>query len=402
MVNILLCINIIILLICICIYLIALKSKKAPRLFALYLGAFILFIESHIILAITTSFNFGTSEWFFNGEFDYNTKTEVITSINLFIIGMILGSVFIASTITYKSSSYDVTFENKSIARFSWLLLVSILPFVVVYLIKLIAFISSNGFYSLYINGNKISGGYILDLFFLTLYSLLISLKNKKKILFIILCVACVYLFIGTRLEFMFKVFPVLIYYILISKNIHKYFRLKNILAISILFWGLIFSMQYSVSARDNIEMGSNIITTFLKQQGVSVNVIGIAIKDKNNSLLSESVILSPLYDSAISLANSLVGVQSNGNSVEFAENSFSLSHKLSYLEDPSAYLAGYGVGGAAIAELYIVGGYLACLIGGMLTYIFISILEKIAKKSFFNFIFVMLITGKILYSPRG
>ncbi|HFO7950410.1 TPA: O107/O117 family O-antigen polymerase, partial [Escherichia coli] len=139
----------------------------------------------------------------------------------------------------------------------------------------------------------------------------------------------------------------------------------------------LIFSMQYSVSARDNIEMGSNIITTFLKQQGVSVNVIGIAIKDKNNSLLSESVILSPLYDSAISLANSLVGVQSNGNSVEFAENSFSLSHKLSYLEDPSAYLAGYGVGGAAIAELYIVGGYLACLIGGMLTYIFISILEK-------------------------
>lgn len=38
MVNILLCINIIILLICICIYLIALKSKKAPRLFALYLG----------------------------------------------------------------------------------------------------------------------------------------------------------------------------------------------------------------------------------------------------------------------------------------------------------------------------------------------------------------------------
>ncbi|EER0973528.1 hypothetical protein GC963_005225, partial [Escherichia coli] len=25
-----------------------------------------------------------------------------------------------------------------------------------------------------------------------------------------------------------------------------------------------------------------------------------------------------------------------------------------------------------------------------------------IAKKSFFNFIFVMLITGKILYSPRG
>ncbi|HFS3132277.1 TPA: O107/O117 family O-antigen polymerase, partial [Escherichia coli] len=138
---------------------------------------------------------------------------------------------------------------------------------------------------------------------------------------------------------------------------------LKNILAISILFWGLIFSMQYSVSARDNIEMGSNIITTFLKQQGVSVNVIGIAIKDKNNSLLSESVILSPLYDSAISL----VGVQSNGNSVEFAENSFSLSHKLSYLEDPSAYLAGYGVGGAAIAELYIVGGYLACLIGGML-----------------------------------
>ncbi|HHY7309501.1 TPA: O107/O117 family O-antigen polymerase, partial [Escherichia coli] len=121
MVNILLCINMIILLICICIYLIALKSKKAPRLFALYLGAFILFIESHIILAITTSFNFGTSEWFFNGEFDYNTKTEVITSINLFIIGMILGSVFIASTITYKSSSYDVTFENKSIARFSWL-----------------------------------------------------------------------------------------------------------------------------------------------------------------------------------------------------------------------------------------------------------------------------------------
>lgn len=74
----------------------------------------------------------------------------------------------------------------------------------------------------------------------------------------------------------------------------------------------------------------------------------------------------------------------------------------MSYLEDPSAYLAGYGVGGAAIAELYIVGGYLACLIGGMLTYIFISILEKIAKKSFFNFIFVMLITGKILYSPRG
>lgn len=35
MVNILLCINMIILLICICIYLIALKSKKAPRLFAL-------------------------------------------------------------------------------------------------------------------------------------------------------------------------------------------------------------------------------------------------------------------------------------------------------------------------------------------------------------------------------
>ena len=76
MVNILLCINIIILLICICIYLIALKSNKAPRLFALYLGAFIVFIESHIILAITTSFNFGTSEWFFNGEFDYNTKMK--------------------------------------------------------------------------------------------------------------------------------------------------------------------------------------------------------------------------------------------------------------------------------------------------------------------------------------
>lgn len=385
------------------LYFLLLRNKRAPRLFIFYLLSFTLFIESHFILSFFSSFQFALSEWFFVGDFSEDVKISMILAVSLYLLGLIWGELTVAFTGKFKWEVKWQSFYSHDISKLAFYLVLLISPFVIKYVVTLIRFISDNGFYSLYENGEKISGGYILDLFFLLLYILLICSQHKKKISLLIFVFALVYLLIGTRLEFIFKLFPVIVYYFLGVENISLVFNRKNLLFAFFTFFIFIFGMQYSVSLRDNIDLGDNVFFTFLKQQGVSINVLGIAIKDENNNLLNNFVIFSPIYDSIKSLCNIFLGnYQSNGNSVEFAMNSLSLSHKLSLIEDREAYLSGYGVGGNSLAELYLLGGTLFCFIGGALTYYIIAFLEKIAIKSRYLLLFSMVAFGKIIYSPRG
>lgn len=397
-------INIAILIVICIIYLFLLINSRAPRLFFFYLMTFTLFIESHFILSVTSSFSFGSSEWFFLGTFSDETRVTMIIMVTTYLLGLLWAMLTIAPCINFSNRICWQRFYSFDTAKLITFIILLISPLVVNYVISLLRFFSENGFYALYESGDKISGGFILDLLFLLLYTILICSKFKKLTSFLIIAFSLLYIILGMRLEFIFKVFPIVVYYILSLKDINLLLTKKNIAISSIIVILLVLGMQYSVALRDDASIENNFLYLFLQQQGVSINVLGLAIANENNALLSPLVVFSPIYDSVNALLHTFTGETPyyQGNSVEFAKNSLSLSHKLSFIEDPKAYLSGYGVGGASIAELYLAGGTIACLIGGMVTYYIISVLEIVATKSKFTLLFVMIIFGKIIYSPRG
>ncbi|MDU7311109.1 MAG: O-antigen polysaccharide polymerase Wzy [Aeromonas sp.] len=402
--NTFLAINFIVFTLVVICYFFLVIAKRAPRLFLFYLCSFFLFIESHIVLALTTSFHFGYSEWFYLGEFSDNVKYEMIIFITLYLLGMLLGMLVISTQIKYVYADIVGEFNEKNIAKLVLVVIVAIIPLVANYLFGLLSFIRDNGFYALYEGTSNISGGFILDFLFLLLYTLLITSKQKFKVTVIIFTMSIIYLVMGLRLDFIFKVFPVVVYWCLVVPNLRRYVNKKTSVIVVLFLATIVFGLQYSVSIRDNLDMTDGQFYLFLKQQGVSINVIGMAIKEKNNQLLNDMLILSPIVDSLNAIVYKLLGSSENysGNSVAFVVNSLSLSHKLSYIENPQAYLDGFGVGGASISELFLLGGGIACFIGGFITYVVIVVFELFSRKNSAVLLLVMLTFGKIVYSPRG
>ncbi|MEW7314372.1 O-antigen polysaccharide polymerase Wzy [Buttiauxella gaviniae] len=394
-------INVILLFLICVIYLFLLKSTRAPRLFIFYLLCFVLFNESHIILTVLSDFKFGNSSWFFLGGFSDEIKFQMVNSLNSYIIGMIL-SMCLFSSLRYKPYRYMK--NAKFVKKISLIIYIISIPFVLKYLIALFLLIRSNGFYAIYELGG-VSGSGILDVMFIALYSLLINSEKKIRISILIVLSSLIYIVIGLRLEFIFKIFPVVFYFVCLRYQPRRMFT-KKVGWIFLSVFVLIYIMQYSVNSRNNDVTGDaeqSFVYNFLSQQGVSINVLGMAIKEEKNTLLQPTVILAPIIEPIKVYIDKIVNNNIQiGNSSQYAESSLSLSHKLSYIEDRDAYLKGYGVGGSAIAELYLLGGTLGCFIGGFFTFIFILIIERIATMNLFFTLFAMGASAKMIYSPRG
>ena len=399
--NVYLYINMIFLFLAIILYLFFIKRRRAPRLFLFYLFCFIIFNESHIILSTFSGFEFGNSSWFLLGEFSDYVKHEMVAALNSYLLGIIF-SMCAFSFLYYRGFEYLK--HPGFIKKASLIIYLLTLPFAFFYLSELLSFIKNYGFYAVYEKGG-VNGSIVLEIMFIALYALLVTSDKKIGIALLIVFSSLIYVLIGLRLEFIFKVFPVIFYFVCVLYKPQKLIN-KKIGWILLGLLSVIYLMQFSVNSRNN-EVGDtehSFLYDFMSQQGISINVLGMAIKDEQNPLLDSPVILAPVIEPFKVYFGKLInsGSIQTGNSYEYAISSFSLSHKLSYIEDADAYLAGFGVGGAAVAELYLFGGYLGCFIGGFLVYIFIVILERIASINLFFMLFAMNASSKMIYSPRG
>lgn len=294
-------------------------------------------------------------------------------------------------------------------------------PFYLLRLIERLMYSLSTDYYTYYATfTSKLPyATYILSMF--TIYAMCVYLaaKPKKRMATLVLVsfifANAIHLLIGTRNPFILSMLFAFLYYVIRNQDKQQiWLGLKEKLAMIIAVPTLAFAMGMLNYIRDSVSVQKvgigEMLIDFLYKQGTSFGVLarGYLCNGKLPIRAFSNFTFGPIieYFSRGSIGIYLFGNKpflTITNSLELVLESNSYSHNLSYIVLNKDYLAGHGLDGSYIMDIYTDYGYIwVFLLSIVLGALFVWMLSSVYKNQTLRFVISLLISYNLFFMSRS
>lgn len=387
-----------------------------------YIIHLIFYIAIFIFLVSRPTIDYFKLHTFNTYQKDAYVFAFVIVMISLF--GLVLGGIIGKHIFTSSPKNKVKTADNDYFSKIRFVAMGMFLcsyPFYLLRLIERLLYRLSTDYYTYYATfQSKLPYfTYILSMF--TLYAMCVYLAAKPKklpatlVLISFTFANAIYLFIGTRNPFMLSILFAFLYYVIRNQEKQQIWigikeKIAMVFSVPALavFMGMLNYIRDSISVKQtNI---FDLLLDFIYKQGTSFGVLARGYLYNTNLPIREftNFTFGPIieYFSRGSIGIYLLGNKpflTSTNSLELALESNSYSHNLSYIVLKNDYLAGHGLGGSYIMDIYTDYGYIGVLILSILLgLLFIWMLETSYKNQVLRFAISLLISYNLFFMPRS
>ncbi|MFL0268890.1 O-antigen polysaccharide polymerase Wzy family protein [Candidatus Clostridium radicumherbarum] len=293
-------------------------------------------------------------------------------------------------------------------------------PFKMLFILERVKFVMEHSYISYYLDFQS-NLPYLFikfnDMCNVSFYAFLCTKPRKKEVIIPILLsliASVISLFSGQRNIFVLDILVILIYIVirnfLDDKKYEIWIKKRSVLILLVIlpcFTIAMNSLSYIRNKQTFQYQGAgSSIEEFLKNQGLSVNIISYGKEMKNqipnNGLYTLNPIMLFLKNNVFSklLFNFQIY---KPQTIEMALNGTSFANTITYMISPTAYLSGYGAGTNYVAELYQDYGYFGVVIFNIIVgIILIKFAELFTNISWWKSTLTLLLIRNILYIPRN
>lgn len=356
------------------------------------------------------------------GDFKIQTQAFIDFTLYISLLSVFVGYVLIDRSHSFNKKIDSTPFYNRrSICRvriFAKYATYIISLFSLATVIDQIRYVMQNGYMDFYLNYKSgipyivIFIATLFDYFFIFYMATMPSKKSSIPVIILYLLVNIASLGMGQRGGAVLSIMFVISYFFLrntINPGNKPWITKKGILligmslpiVISLLFLMAYFRTDQSTDKFDN----QNLALNFFYQQGVTVNVIGMAKEYENkipeNKLYSIGKIIEFAEHNKISqVLFDTTPVQPQ--TVEHALNDHTLHATLTYFNSPTLYFSGGGYGGCYIADLWVDWGIVGIIIGSSILGVCLAKIRDWCNESFWKASIGLLMYSCILFAPRA
>ena len=285
-------------------------------------------------------------------------------------------------------------------------------------ILEKVIFVWHNGYLSYYSSFVKSLPSIIYkiaSIFQLSFFLYMATLPSKgeaKKFIFIYLLIGFLSLLIGGRSEFMLAIIFIIVYMFLRNyiDNKQSWITRKGIILV-IMFVPIICAAMFLVMIiRGGGEMSGtfgiiDLAINLLFQQGNSFQIIGLSYEMENSFPEGQYYSMGPLINNFNdNFIFHLIGISHSyvPQTVEMAMCGHSLGSYLTYIIDPSRYLAGGGFGSSYIAEAWLDGGYFGVLFWSFTYGVVLAKIYCWIKSNVWLSCLSFYMLVNIVFAPRG
>lgn len=382
-----------------------------------FMIAFFTFLMGRLILPLF----YDVSELVYdNGGYDFSMKTNIHMYLSVYLA---LLFVPIGYATYFKSprplSQNMVLDDNLNFIRKRFRLIIYFsAPFAFLLVLEKIYFVFSEGYSALYIDYQSRLPYVITVLgafFSLSFYIFMATLPSKREALYPILMylsLAVLSLGTGQRGSFILSILFVIMYFFMRNTIIpgETWIGRKSIIILLLsipLFLIFLFAFAY-IRVEEELgdsKMTTNILVSFIGQQGVSVEVIGFGYDFENMFPKGRCYLLGDVIDYFRHniFSQYLFGAEPvEGQTVKRALEDNSFDATLTYLSKPDLYLDGGGLGGCYIAEAYKDLGYIGICIVSFIYGAILSIIPQWCRKNVIYGAVGLIMFNQIVFAPRA
>lgn len=339
------------------------------------------------------------------------------------IIGLTIGGLLVSKKENNKKEGYETQKSRlfiHSIRKVSLTVFLISYPFYLIRLIERLMYRINVSYYEYYAEFKSELPYFTYTLSTFVVYAMCIYLATKPSkrhstiVLGLFVTGNVINLLIGTRNPFVLSLIFSFIYYFMrnqTEKGVWIGIKEKAILYIGTPIMMLV--MGFLNYARDGVGIGnmsfSELLIDFIYKQGTSFGVLARGYLYGSNLPIREfrNYTFSPIIE-YITRGN--LGILFGGtpfvsanNSIELALESDRYAHNISYIVLRQDYLAGHGIGGSYIMEIYtdygMIGIFLLSIIMGIC---FIFMMKTSYKPGILLFSITLLILNNLFFMPRG
>lgn len=339
------------------------------------------------------------------------------------IIGISIGGLLVSKKETIKKDKNKKNISEsliRSIRRVSLTVYLISYPFYLMRLIERLMYRINVSYYEYYADFKSELPYFTYTLSTFVIYAMCIYLATKPNklhstiVLGMFVLGNVLNLLIGTRNPFVLSLIFSFVYYFMrnqTEKGVWIGVKEKAMLYISTPL--MMLSMGFLNYARDGQGIGSmsifDLLIDFIYKQGTSFGVLarGFLYQSDLPTKVFRNYTFSPIIE-YITKGN--LGILFGGkpfvsanNSIELALESDRYAHNLSYIVLKEDYLAGHGIGGSYIMELYTDYGMIGLLLFSIIMgVVFIFMMKAAYKSSILLFSITLLILNNLFFMPRG
>lgn len=339
------------------------------------------------------------------------------------IIGLTIGGLIVSKKETIKKDKNKNKMSEsliKSIQKVSLTVFLITYPFYLMRLIERLMYRINASYYEYYADFKSELPYFTYTLSTFVIYAMCIYLATKPNkvhstlVLGMFVFGNAINLLIGTRNPFVLSLIFSFVYYFIrnqMEKGVWIGVKEKAMLYISTPL--MMLSMGFLNYARDGQGIGNmsilDLLIDFIYKQGTSFGVLarGFLYESDLPIKVFRNYTFSPIIE-YITKGN--LGIIFGGkpfvsanNSLELALESDRYAHNLSYIVLKGDYLAGHGIGGSYIMELYtdfgMIGLFLFSIVMGIA---FIFMMKAAYKSSILLFSITLLVLNNLFFMPRG
>jgi oligosaccharide repeat unit polymerase len=235
------------------------------------------------------------------------------------------------------------------------------------------------------------------------------SKKESRLIIFLHIFVSFLTIGYGVRNVLVLNMLTLLIYFVLrnlIEMSANYWIKRRDFYLI-VLFTpiGMILLQFLDNLRRNNTASTSNILTDFLLSQGISYNTVALSrFHSDRIPLQNIPYSLGSIYNYITQniVSRFIFGTEAIlQNTVEMALSGHSFGSALAYIDFPTTYLSGVGMGSSFVAELYYDFSIVGLFIGSVMLGIIMLSLPKLIMKNAYFFAVGLILIRWIIYIPR-
>lgn len=393
-------------------YIFSIMPKGILNPYNLFLFNFVLFLVSRAAIDLIGLGEFGEDSTFSRASFSITTQIQTLFQLIMSLYGFLLGFL-LAFGLDHRPMSNVSKIATSLIIRNQQLLLLVLIGLyfvVIVFKYEALMFVMSEGYTALHSGefGSKPLGVFLAEglFWFFSLFLLSISdSKGVKKVCFIfIMTTLLVDLVSGYRGKSI-ALFLILLWFA----------EFRGALRVSIPKLAIgIFTLTWLMILINEVRAGRSLIglelelyvlafSFFFWVQGFSVHVISYSNVYMNE--LSTNFGVSNLFAIITmqldKLGNALFGSKMMDLNYMLDNHGYS-NYLISNAVDSSNFNSGFTMGTSFIAELNMIGGWIAVLIGTFILGFFFTLAYERFKSSAFGVALVLIIYPELIYLPRN
>lgn len=398
----------------------ALRSIYKNIVLLLFLIAFFTFLMGRLIIPLIFNISEYSTIFFSNMNFKIETNIHVITSLYTSLLFIFLSYENFKGRKPQKiNPNFDpqsprIIFIRKCSKSLIWLTF----PFAILVIIEKIRYVLTYGYAGMLLENESRLPSIIIILsvlfeYMVYLYLATLPSKREAKIVILLYVIFAITNIIGgDRGECMLALF-VIIYYFFLRNNLYRGFKdwigIKGIMTMIliapltvIILFSVAFLRDSKTLENDNIIL---LVGGFFFQQGASVNVIACSYEDENYLPKEKWYSIGPIIDYIkINYVSRLIfGTKPYPvGSQELATKGNSLDSAITYVESPSFYERGGGMGSSYIAEAYYDFGYIGIVIYSLLYGFVLARIPKWNSKNIWVSVIALVFLKYIMYAPRA